>query len=279
MTVDDYHYLLTRPNVAKWRLRLAQWIESPGLQNTIITIILMNAIILGIQATPWNDQQHIQHILWIADTICLIIFIIELLLKGLAYRFAMFRNGWNIFDAIVIAIALIPASGPASVLRGLRVLRLFRLFSVVPSMRRVVLAFLHALPGLGSVGLLMCFFLYVTAVMATGFFGDSHPDWFGHVGLSLYTLFQVMTLESWSMGIARPLMETHPWAWAFFIPFLLFATFTILNLFIGIIVSTMQELGPSSNNSSIERETNIEILERIEKDIAILRESFNNNNS
>jgi voltage-gated sodium channel len=92
----------------------------------------------------------------------------------------------------------------------------------------------------------MGIFFYVTAVMATGFFSETHPEWFGHLGLSLYTLFQVMTLESWSMGIVRPLMESHPWAWLFFVPFIVFATFTILNLFIGIIVSTMQEIGPAT---------------------------------
>jgi voltage-gated sodium channel len=110
--------------------------------------------------------------------------------------------------------------------------------------------------------------------MATGFFGATYPDWFGHLGNSLYTLFQVMTLESWSMGIVRPVMETHPWAWAFFLPFIIMATFTILNLFIGIIVSTMQELAatPGGDGKPIKAPTpSSELIARLERDLAELR--------
>jgi voltage-gated sodium channel len=241
MSDIDLLQLSDNPNIARWRVGLATWVESPMVQYSIITVILINAVILGMEATPFGHGP-LKPWLIIADHCCLGIFVVELLLKALAYRWGMLRSGWNVFDTLVVIIALVPASGPASVLRGLRVLRVFRLLTAVPSMRRVVAAFLHAIPGLGSVMALMSVFFYVAAVMATGFFGDTHPEWFGHLGKSLYTLFQIMTLESWSMGIVRPVMEQHPYAWVFFLPFIIMATFTILNLFIGIIVSTMQEL-------------------------------------
>jgi voltage-gated sodium channel len=145
-----------------------------------------------------------------------------------------------VFDFLVVAIALVPASGPFAVLRALRVLRVLRLLTVVPSMRRVVGGLLAAVPGLSSIAAVLGLMFYVFAVIASKLFGATFPDWFGNLGLSLYTLFQVMTLESWSMGIVRPVMEVYPYAWAFFIPFILMATFTMLNLFIGVIVSAMQ---------------------------------------
>jgi voltage-gated sodium channel len=176
------------------------------------------------------------------DRIILGVFVLEILVKLLAFDLRFFRNPWNVFDFIIIGIALVPASGPLAVLRTLRVLRVLRLVSMMPRLRFVVEALLHALPGIGSIAMLMAVLYYVFAVMATGLFGERFPDWFGTIGLSMYTLFQVMTLESWSMGIARPVMEAYPYAWLFFVPFILLATFTILNLFIAIIVNTMQTL-------------------------------------
>ena len=170
----------------------------------------------------------------------LTVFVIEILGK-LAYRnWRFFLNGWNVFDFAIVTIALIPASGPLAVLRSLRILRALRLLSVVPSMRRVVQALLSAIPGIGSVGLLILLIFYVGAVVSTKVFGAAFPEWFGSIGASMYTLFQVMTLESWSMGIVRPVMEVHPLSWIFFIPFILVTSFTVLNLFIGIIVDAMQ---------------------------------------
>jgi voltage-gated sodium channel len=198
---------------------------------------------------------------------------VELVLKLVVYRAGFFRSGWNIFDVVVVGIALVPGQGVLSVLRTLRVLRVLRLLTVVPSLRKVVAAFIHSIPGLGAVVLVMAIFFYAAAVMATGFFGSAFPDWFGSISKSLYTLFQVMTLESWSMGIVRPVMEQHPLAWALFVPFIIIATFTILNLFIGIIVSTMQELSVLPDQSEANRETH-ELLERIEGDLAALRKQI-----
>jgi voltage-gated sodium channel len=174
------------------------------------------------------------------DRAMLSVFVAEIALRLWVHRAAFFRDPWSVFDFLVVAIALVPASGPFAVLRALRVLRVLRLLTVVPSMRRVVGGLLAAIPGLSSIAAVLGLMFYVFAVIASKLFGATFPDWFGNLGLSLYTLFQVMTLESWSMGIVRPVMEVYPYAWAFFIPFILMATFTMLNLFIGVIVSAMQ---------------------------------------
>ena len=269
MSDDDLLKLRARSGIAPWRLRLAEFIESGPVQRFILAAIIVNAVVLGLYIDPTILPQLDP--LWRAiDLFCLGVFAVEIVIKLVAYRLGFFKSGWNVFDFLVVAIALIPGNGALSVLRTLRVLRVLRLLTVVPSLRRVVAAFIHSIPGLGAVVMVMAIFFYAAAVMAVGFFGATFPDWFGSIGKSLYTLFQGMTLESWSMGIVRPVMEAHPFAWAFFVPFIIIATFTILNLFIGIIVSTMQELAMIPDPESPNRET-IEILSRIEEDLARLR--------
>ncbi len=167
------------------------------------------------------------------------------------HRLPFWRDPWSLFDFAVVAIALIPSSGQPTVLRALRVLRVMRLLTMVPSMRRVVGALLAAIPGLGSIALVLLVVYYVFAVVATNLFAADYPEWFGNIGLSLYTLFQVMTLERWSMGIARPVMESFPYTWMFFVPFILVATFTMLNLFIAIIVNAMQSYTESEQKETV----------------------------
>src|SRR5690606_39943825 len=128
-----------------------------------------------------------------------------------------------------------------SVLRALRVLRILRLVSINPNMRRVVQALLASLPGMGSIIMLMGLIFYISAVMATQLFGERFQEWFGTLTASLYSLFQMMTLDSWSSGTVRPIMKVYPYAWAFFIPYVLVATLMMLNLFIALIVNARQD--------------------------------------
>jgi voltage-gated sodium channel len=261
--------LSRRMGVSGNRMKLARWVESSAVQTVIVAVILLNAAILGLETSPaimasWGG------LLVALDKACLAIFIVEIGIKLYAYRGMFWKSGWNIFDVAVVAIALAPGAGAWAVLRSLRVLRVLRLLTVIPSLRKVVAAFLHSIPGLAGVVAVMAIFFYTAGVLATKLFGATYPDWFGNLGRSLYTLFQVMTLESWSMGIVRPVMESHPWAWAFFVPFIIIATFTILNLFIGIIVSTMQELSVLPDHSSDGQELG-ELLDRMETDIKVLR--------
>jgi voltage-gated sodium channel len=260
---------LKKRGAAEWRIRLGTWIESKKIQHFIVAVILFNAVILGLETDRALMETH-GFWLILLDKICLIVFIIEILIKLVAFRFLFWRSGWNVFDFIVVGIALVPGSGVWAVLRSLRVLRILRLLTVIPQLRKVVAAFLHSIPGLSGVVAVMSIFFFTAGVLATNLFGPQFPDWFGSLGKSLFSLFQIMTLESWSMGIVRPVMEVFPWAWAFFVPFIIIATFTILNLFIGIIVSTMQELSTLPEPGMPRREL-VDALSRIESDIASLR--------
>ncbi|MBO3705177.1 MAG: ion transporter [Candidatus Accumulibacter sp.] len=221
------------------RQRVRTWIEQPRVQNAIIGLILVNAALLGLE-TSTSAMAAAGGLIVGLDRAILAVFVGEIALRLYAHRAAFWRDPWSVFDFAVVAIALLPATGPLAVLRALRVLRVLRLLTMVPSTRRVVGALLAAIPGLGSIAMVLLIVYYVFAVIATKLFAATHPEWFGDLGRSLYTLFQIMTLESWSMGIARPVMENVPYAWLFFICFILVATFTMLNLFIAIIVNAMQ---------------------------------------
>jgi voltage-gated sodium channel len=226
-------------SAAVWQGRLRSFIDRPATQRTILALILLNALVLGLETSPALMAAY-GPLLVALDQAILGMFVVEIAARLLVHRWAFFRDPWSVFDFVVVGIALVPATGQLAVLRALRVLRVLRILTIVPSMRRVVGALLSAIPGLSSIALVLLLIYYVFAVIATNLFAATYPEWFGDIGRSLYTLFQIMTLESWSMGIARPVMENFPYAWAFFVPFILIATFTMLNLFVAIIVSAMQ---------------------------------------
>lgn len=222
-----------------FRSRLGAFLDRSDVQAAIIGVIVFNAILLGLE-TSVRAMEMAGPAIIALDRLCLAIFTVELLLKLYARGPSFFRSGWNIFDVVVVGISYVPEGGGLSVLRALRILRVLRLLSAVPRLRRVIEGLFNALPGMASVFALMALIFYIASVIATKLFGASFPDWFGTLGLSAYSLFQIMTLESWSMGIVRPVMEVFPYAWAFFVPFIIITAFSVLNLFIGLLVNTMQ---------------------------------------
>jgi voltage-gated sodium channel len=223
-----------------FRQRLADWLAQPWVTNTVIGVIVVNAVVLGLE-TSETAMAAAGPLLIGIDRLCLAIFTVEIALKLVAHGGRFFRSGWNVFDFVIVGIALVPAGEGLSVLRALRILRVLRVISVAPRLRRVVEGFVRAIPGMGSVFLLMALVFYIGAVMSTKLFGETFPQWFGTLGDSAYSLFQIMTLESWSMGIVRPVMEVYPYAWAFFVPFILVTTFAVVNLLVGLIVNSMQD--------------------------------------
>ncbi|MBB94748.1 MAG: voltage-gated sodium channel [Rhodobacteraceae bacterium] len=222
------------------RETVAEWLERPSTNNFVIGVIILNAIVLGLDTSD-TIAGAIGGLLKVIDRLCLMVFIIEIALKLFAYRLGFFRNGWNVFDFVIVGIALVPGAQSLSVLRALRILRVLRVISAAPRLRRVVEGFIRAVPGMASVFLMMAMIFYIGAVMATNLFADSFPEWFGTMGRSAYSLFQIMTLESWSMGIVRPVMAQYEYAWAFFVPFIIVTSFAVVNLLVGLIVNSMQD--------------------------------------
>lgn len=257
---------VTRQPAIDLRTILRNIVESHGFSITITVVIVINAITLGLETWP-RAMTTAGPLLLAIDTAALWIFTIEIGLKMWVYRSRYVRDGWNVFDFAIVTVAWLPAAGPLAVLRALRIMRVLRLVSVVPQMRTVVGALLRALPGMGAIIAVLLLVFYVAAVMATKLFGAAFPDWFGSIGSSMYSLFQIMTLESWSMGIVRPVMEVHPGAWLFFVSFIVVTTFTVLNLFIALIVNSMQSL-QSETNETLRAEA---IVAHDERDVLLRR--------
>ncbi len=224
--------------------RLRRFIEAEATTRFIVAVIVVNAAVIGAETSP-TAMAAAGPLLSALDLAALSIFVAEIAAKLVVYRRGFFRDPWNVFDFVIVAVSLSPAGQGLSVLRALRILRALRLVSVVPRMRLVTQALLQAIPAMGSVVALMALIFYVASVMATKLFGAEFEAWFGTLGQSAFTLFQIMTLESWSMGIVRPVMEAYPLAWLFFVPFILIATFAVLNLFIAIIVNSMHDAAAS----------------------------------
>ncbi|WP_158623176.1 ion transporter [Pseudorhodobacter sp. E13] len=208
------------------------------LSGFIIAVILLNAVVLGLMTLDLSPAA--MGLLNLIDQICLAIFCAELALKLIVWRGRFFRDGWNIFDFIVVGIALLPTTGALSVLRALRVLRLMRLLTAIPSMRRVINGMFVALPGGASVAAVLFVMYYVGAIIGISMFGETVPQHFGDLGTTFFTLFKMMTLEGWP-DIASVVIEKHPRAWIFFVVFIVFTTFTTLNLLFGIIVDAMEQ--------------------------------------
>jgi voltage-gated sodium channel len=252
--------------------KAGEFAESSGVQKIVTWVIIINAVVLGLETVPFMTERY-GVFLSAIDKAALAVFVVELAAKLSYRRLSFFRNGWNCFDFIIVAIALVPATGPLTVLRALRILRLLRLLSVVPSMRVVIEGLLRALPGMGSIASMIFLIFYIGAVLSTKLYGADFPQWFGTLGASMYSLFQIMTLESWSMGIVRPVMEVHATAWAFFVPFIMVTTFAVLNLFVGTIVNAMQSEGQAEQARAAEaahqeRSEMLVELKRLNKQIA-----------
>ncbi|WP_137170624.1 ion transporter [Marinomonas sp. FW-1] len=261
------------------RQRLKVFIENITVQRILLAFILVNAVILGLE-TSSDIMAAVGPFLIALDKVILAVFVVELAIRLFVHRLAFFKDGWNVFDFIVVGIALVPASGPFAVLRSLRVLRVLRVLTFVPSMKKIVGALIKSLNGMLSIAMVLGLVYYVAAVMVTKLFGEAFPEWFGSLGASLYTLFQVMTLESWSMGIARPVMEAFPYAWAFFIPFILIATFTMLNLFIAVIVNAVQTMHDDEHKDEMDEEKAtqkqlMEQMQQLQQELQALRRDMN----
>ena len=256
--------------------KIKQFVESSNFQNFIMGLIIINGITMGLE-TSKSIMIDYGTMLHMFDKFVITVFTIEIIMRIYVNRLAFFKDGWSLFDFTIVVISLVPTSAGFEILRIFRVLRLLRLITVVPQMKKIVMALVQVIPGMASIGALLSLLFYIFAIMATQLFGEQFPQWFGTLGETFYTLFQIMTLESWSMGIARPVMEVYPSSWVFFITFVLIATFIMINLVIAVVVDAMGELNGDGESQIIdeihvsEDHTKIEV-EKLRLEITELKE-------
>ena len=250
-------------------------VNKPIFTNFIIAIILFNAIIVGLETYPVIYLPY-REWFYFTERIFLWIFTIEIVLRIIAIRpwYTFFTNSWNNFDFIIVASSLLFAGAYfISVLRILRVLRVLRAISVVPSLQRLVNALLSTIPSLGNIMLLMGLIFYIFGVLGTILFSQISPVYFGSLHLSLLTLFQVVTLESWASAVMRPINVIAPWAWMYFVSFILVGTFVIINLFVGVIVNNVQEANctEEDHQEKNKKEITIEEIKKLREEISELK--------
>lgn len=217
--------------------------ESWVFQWFIVAVIIANGVIIGMETYPAmvRDWGGLLHLL---DRLCLWIFVVEILLKTIACGrrpWDFFRSSWNVFDFVIVAAAFLPGlEGQVTILRLVRLLRVLRLLTVLPGLQVLVMALLHSLPRIGQMALLACLLFYVYGVAGQTLFSSHDPEHWGTLHISLLSLFRTLTLEDWT-DLMYTAMEAYPWAWLYFVSFVLLATFIIFNMLIGIILTSMEE--------------------------------------
>ena len=246
----------------------------------IIALILLSAAILGLRTEPEIVEQY-DGLLTLANRIILAVFIIEALLKMLALSprpFDYFKDGWNIFDFTVIVFSLVPATGTFALIARLgRLLRVLRLISTIEDLRLIVAALVRSIPSVGHVMMLMSIIVYIYAIVGIQLFQESHPDKWGNIGLAILTLFEIITLEGW-VEVNNSAMETHPYAWIYFVSFVIVGTFVVVNLFIAVVINNLdrakeerlREVQPPASREELLRELRAtqDTLRRLETRIA-----------
>ena len=240
--------------------KIKNFVELSTFQNFIIILIIINGITMGLE-TSKSFMASYGGLIEMFNAFVIGVFVIEIALRIFVYKLDFFKDPWSLFDFFVVGISLAPTTEGLEILRVLRVLRLFRLITIIPQMRKIVSALASVIPGMLSIAAVLILFFYVFSIMATHLYGDEFPQWFGTLGESFYTLFQIMTLESWSMGIVRPIMEVYPLAWIFFITFIFVATFIMVNLIVAIVVDAMGMINNEGEVADQEEDIGLEMRE------------------
>lgn len=244
---------------APWRIRLDERVTGRRATWAITVLIALNAIILGLETYPAIMDSPAGPPLRYLDLVIIAVFVVEIVLKLVARGWGFFRSGWNCFDFVVVAIALVPANEGLQVLRALRVLRVARLLSQVRQLRDIIESVGRAMQGMMWTGVLLGLVFYIFGVMGTQLFREALPEYFGSLGTTFITLFQVMTLDGWP-NIIHPLIDMKSWAWMYFMPFILISAFIVLNLFIAIIVNATNSVAA---DKAREADPSAEILREV----------------
>jgi voltage-gated sodium channel len=259
----------------KNKLRL--FIESNIASNFILGVIIYNSIILGLMTYPVLMAKF-GAFLHYTNFTCVIIFTIEMAIKLYVYGKSFFKDGWNNFDFILVAISWVPTGGVFSSFRAFRVLRALRALRLITRMQKlrlIVQAIIESVPNVAWASVLLMLIFYIFAIMGTTMYTEASPEYFGSIGKSMYTLFQIMTLDDWSTEIVRPICEIHPFAWVYFISFILVSAFVVLNVIVGVIVNAIGELSEFHKKKEelkkLRKATNLEKeLSKLKKQISIV---------
>ena len=233
-----------------WCRRLA---EDRRFQNGILIVILLNAVLIGLETSP-GLQARYRAPMELANALILAIFVGELAVRIAAYGWRLtgfLRDGWNVFDLAVVVLSLVPGVGSfATVARIARVLRVARLVSLSPKLRLIVGTMMRSIHSLMHVSILLSLLLYLYAVIGVNLFGAHDPQHWGGLGRALLTLFQMLTLEGW-VEIQAVSLKLSPWAWVYYASFVIVAVFVVVNLFIAVVLNNLDEIREEDRQAAL----------------------------
>ena len=227
-----------------WRDRFERLRSNKAFELTVITIIVVSALLLGAKTYEEEVSRFQEVMLWL-DVGVTVFFLVEILIRMAAEKRLrdFFRKGWNIFDFLIVTASLIPMDDSEMVLlaRLLRIFRVLRLVSMIPELRLLIAALFKSIPRMGYVALLMFIIFYIYGAIGSFLFASVDEKLWGNISLAMLTLFQVATFESWATAVLYPTMEHYPYAWIYFLTFIFLNAFIFLNMMIGIVLDVMQK--------------------------------------
>ena len=255
----------------RFRLALRAALRSDRFESFLTRMIVLYAVILAAHCYIQPQAEtypFTAHMVEGFDFAIFSAFCVEILIKLYAFRGKFFRNGWNVFDFLVIALSIIGMAASITAFRVLRVLRTLRLVTNVPSMRVVIESFLRSIPGIFSVLMVLLLMVFVYAVIGQNLYSHIAPKLFGTLQNSAFTLFTVLTLEGWP-EVSRAVMAKQPSSWIYFVSFIAINSFTVLNLMIAVIIGSMQK--EYDEEAEEEREDILHEIQALRRELAMFQ--------
>ena len=223
--------------------RLSRVVSAHWFTTTVLVVIVVNAVVLGLETYEGVDDRYGDE-LDLVNGLCFVVFVVELTLRIGAYGrrpWLFFRDGWNVFDFVVIAVAFVPGVRQSStLLRLARLARVVRIVRLFPDLRVLLAGVWRSIPPLFAIGLATGMLLFVYGMIGWTLFADELPADWGNIGRAMLTLFVMLTLENFPTYMDAG-MEVHPWSWVYFVSFILIAAFVVINVLIGIVLNSMEE--------------------------------------
>ena len=233
--------------------------DSKFFTGVVIAVIVASAIYAGVSS--YNIPNQYTVLLDYFDYAITIFFLIEILIRIFAeanHPIRFFKNGWNVFDFIIVVVSLVPVDGASSafVARLLRIIRILRIITVVPAFRHIIESIFKSIPRVSFIALLMFIVIYIWAAIGTLLFGETDPEHWRNIGIAALTLAQVATYDDWA-AIMDVVIDTHPYSWIYFVSFILVTSVVLLNMVIGIIVDVMSRDGRNNLFDNVDRNDNV----------------------
>jgi voltage-gated sodium channel len=245
---------------------LRRLVNSSAFTGAVVAVILLNALVLGLQTYPRLEQDY-GDLLDLLNGLCLAFFVVEMTLRIASYfprPWNFFREGWNVFDFLAVGLAFVPGlQSNSTVLRLARLARIVRVVHLLPDVRILITAVIRSLPPLVSMAILTTLILFVYGMVGWQLFGDELPEDWGTIGEAMLSLFVMLTLEDFPQYMDAG-MEIHPWSWVFFVSFILVAAFIVINVLIGIVLNSLEEARELERRESLAPGEAVPVLERIQ---------------